>query len=79
MLERASRDVIVAIVAHELAHIVLGHNLFTKDEYDQQEQEAFELICDWGFEREARKHQAVNRWRRSVLYGGSSAERNNGS
>ncbi len=63
-MEQAAFDIAVAIVAHELAHIVLGHGLFTlPDQYQSQEDEAFDRICSWGFGREARKHRAVNRGR----------------
>jgi len=65
MLERRAVDIVVAVVAHEFAHIVLRHILFflTPDEYDRQEQEVFSRIREWGFENEARKH-AVLRKRR---------------
>jgi len=65
-LERAAFDIVVAIVAHELAHLALGHDLFTgPQQYEAQEDEVFGLICRWGFEKEAKKHRRVNRWRES--------------
>jgi hypothetical protein len=64
-LERASSDIVVAIVAHELAHLILNHKIFgmSREEYDAQEQEAFGQLCAWGFEQEAKKHRATNRAR----------------
>lgn len=48
----------VAVVAHELAHIVLKHNLVVKnkEEYINQEESIFCLLCEWGFEKETKKH-----------------------
>lgn len=67
-LEAAAWDVLLAIVAHEVAHIVLGHQLIGNDAvYDAQEEEAFQTICAWGFEEEAKKHRRVGRWRDSWI------------
>jgi hypothetical protein len=54
----------LAVVAHEIAHVVCGHRLYTKtpDEYQQQEQEAWQRICTWGFKREEAQHRAM--WKR---------------
>ena len=60
-LERTPPDVLVAIVAHELAHLVLKHSLWPGRRYDAQEEEADHRICQWGFEREHRRHQANKR------------------
>lgn len=67
LLERTALDIVVAIVAHELAHIVLEHDIFTKtpNQYDAQENEVFDRICKWGFSREAKKHRALGRQRDS--------------
>ncbi len=52
--------VVVAVVAHELAHIALGHELMAKNkEYNVQEGEVYESLCKWGFEEEAIKHQRL--------------------
>ncbi len=50
----------VAVVARELAHIVLKHNLVVKnkEEYINQEESIFCLLCDWGFEKETKRHLA---------------------
>jgi hypothetical protein len=57
-LERVAWPVAVAVVAHELAHIVLGHDLHAQpDVYDRQEQEAFDRLCAWGFGQEAKAHR----------------------
>lgn len=63
-LEDTAWDILVAIVAHELAHLVLHDDIVTKtpDQYNAQEEAAFSLVCQWGFEREAKKHRAG--WRR---------------
>jgi hypothetical protein len=59
ILERRAWDVVVAVVAHELAHFVLGHKLITpKEDYDKQEHEVFQCVCKWGFDKEAKKHRA---------------------
>lgn len=64
LLERAAWDFVVGIVAHELAHLTLGHDP-TPQDYETQENEVFKRIREWGFEREAKKVQAVNKWRKS--------------
>ncbi len=64
-LERVAWDIVVAVVAHELAHLALGHKVFVGAEYEAQEEETFQRVCKWGFEREAKKLRAVQRWRGS--------------
>lgn len=57
-MERWGFEVIVASVAHELAHLLLRHKLITAPEqYAAQEKEAWDLIRNWGFGSEERKHQ----------------------
>jgi len=59
-LEKSAFDIAVAVVAHEVAHIVLDHRLIAPvDLYATQEKEVYDKICEWGFEREARKHWAM--------------------
>ena len=66
-LEGAAWDITVAAVAHELAHIVLEHSVVPRpDEYDPQEAAAWLRVCDWGFEREAKKYEALNKRRASL-------------
>jgi len=47
---------VIAVVAHEFAHIFLGHNAGRNDEgsYERQEQEAWRTVAAWGFEKEKR-------------------------
>jgi len=65
-LDRAAWDITVAAVAHELAHIALEHRVFVGEEYDAQEAAAWLRVCDWGFEREAKKYEALNKRRASL-------------
>lgn len=60
-LEHSAWTIVVAVVAHELAHIVLEHSLFRirADECEFDEQEVFQLICSWGFQHEAKLHRAM--------------------
>ena len=65
-LELAAWDIAVAVVAHELAHLVLDHQFgSTEREQEIYEEEVFRLLCEWGFEREAKKHEAVIKWKTS--------------
>lgn len=52
-------DVAVAAVSHELAHIVLNHEIDcpSEEEYKSQEDEAWELVGRWGFTQEAKAHE----------------------
>jgi hypothetical protein len=58
LLERAGWNIVVAVVAHELAHRMHGHHLFCGEEYDTQEAEAWATVARWGFSKEARFHAA---------------------
>jgi hypothetical protein len=63
-LEKSKWDIVVGAIAHELAHLILGHQLHPKHGiYETQEREAWTLIETWGFERESKKCQAVHKWR----------------
>jgi len=68
-LEHKARGNVVAIVAHELAHIVLGHYLLPGREQEQEEA-VFQLICRWGFESEAKKLRRWQRWGAAFRKGG---------
>ena len=59
-LERVGWNIIVACVAHELAHLCLKHRLVPggKKAYDAQEEEAWALVAKWGFGKEAAMHEA---------------------
>jgi hypothetical protein len=55
-MERLSFDINIAIIGHEVAHIVLRHNLFPGMEFPEQEQAAWELVKEWGFGYEMEKN-----------------------
>ena len=56
LLEKKAKDISVAVVAHELAHLTLGHKLLTSSEADKkQEKEADQRVCEWGFEKMLKK------------------------
>ena len=61
-LEEKKLDLMIGIVAHELAHVYLRHNLIgsSMDEYERQEKEADDLIIKWGFTEEL---EAVDKYR----------------
>jgi hypothetical protein len=53
-------DSLVLVAAHELAHVVLNHPPICHDqESDRCEREVFRLVCEWGFDREARREEAT--------------------
>jgi hypothetical protein len=66
MLERLSRGAAIAVVAHELAHILLKHKLWASVEYDAQEEEAWGLASTWGFENEVRHRRAFHKRQESM-------------
>ena len=58
-LENEPLVVIVGVVAHELAHIALKHSIAPpRKEYAEQEKEVSEALCNWGFEKEVKRHRA---------------------
>lgn len=60
LLERASCSIAVAVVAHELAHLVLGHPLEVDPRLEEGlEEQAWALVRKWGFEKEERAHRAL--------------------
>jgi len=69
-LEEAAWDIVVAVVGHELAHLVLGHKAMgiKEGEYAVQEQAAFDLLCEWGFDLEAKKLRAMHKRRETMLH-----------
>jgi hypothetical protein len=52
---------VVAVVAHELAHVLLIHNAGANTEanYQNQEREAWRTMAAWGFENEKRAYKKV--------------------
>jgi hypothetical protein len=60
-LEAAPWDVVINVAAHELAHVVLGHesrDVRNDADLARMEAEAYRLICRWGFEREEGEFRA---------------------
>lgn len=66
-LEKRAFSIVLASVAHELAHLVLGHKIMEiqPDQYLEQEEQAWNLVAAWGFEEEAKKHESVSKWHES--------------
>jgi len=59
ILEERAWDIVVAVVAHELAHLAIGHPLVSDgNDCDIKENEAWECVLKWGFDKEAKKHRA---------------------
>ena len=56
---------VIAVVAHELAHVFLGHPVSgsTTAEYDANEEQAWKQVRAWGFEKEVEIHDAYTRYR----------------
>lgn len=51
---------IIAVAAHELAHVFLEHKNF--EERDQKEEDkAREQVCEWGFQKEAENHLTLRK------------------
>jgi predicted Zn-dependent protease len=61
-LDDAPDEIRVAVIAHELAHVALEHQLTGPRE--GQEDEVFRTLCGWGFRQEAEAHQELRRERR---------------
>ena len=60
LLERYAWDTLVGVAAHELAHLILEHELWGSIEDDDQAEEGvFRALCEWGFEAEAKKLEAI--------------------
>jgi hypothetical protein len=59
-LESLPWSIVVAVVAHELAHVVLRHEVpLPCAERDQKEREAWSLAETWGYKEEVRKTRAA--------------------
>jgi hypothetical protein len=58
-MEDVEPEVAVAAVAHELAHIFLGHEVdnLKEEAYQRQEDEAWLKVHEWGFAEEADAHK----------------------
>ena len=67
-LEKAAWDILVAVVAHEFAHLILGHRLsgLPKEIEQRQESEVDEYLQSRGFEKEEKKCTAYFK-RRTTL------------
>lgn len=58
-VEEIDFNIAVAVVAHELAHIILGHKIRTDDEtYKIQEESTWNKVIQWGFAEEEKKHRS---------------------
>lgn len=53
-LEEEELDVVIVVVAHELAHVYAGHNTVppNPDDIERNEKEAWQLVQKWGFNKE---------------------------
>jgi len=63
LLEQHDRAVVLTVVAHELAHVILDHQLHNLDHslYEQQEQQARAALCRWGYRSECEAAEAMLR------------------
>jgi predicted SprT family Zn-dependent metalloprotease len=59
-LEDIAWDIVVVTVAHELAHIALGHPMHSSE---ADEDAAWQLVTDSGFERQVNKSRRLHKWR----------------
>jgi hypothetical protein len=58
-LEEIDLDIAVAVVAHELAHILLGHKIrVDRETYEIQEKSAWNKVVEWRFTKEEKKHRS---------------------
>jgi hypothetical protein len=57
LLEQQDWSVVITVVVHELAHVILGHQVLDLDlaDYERQEDEARQVVRQWGFEAEAER------------------------
>ncbi len=60
VLENEELDISIAVIGHELAHLLFGHSLIAKPEvYETQENAASDKIKECGFTQEERKHRKL--------------------
>jgi hypothetical protein len=60
-----SDKIIIAVVAHEFAHIFLKHKSF--ESRDQKDEEAaWEQVCKWGFGKEAKNYLEFRKEKRNI-------------
>jgi hypothetical protein len=59
LLEKRAISIVTAVVAYELAHVFLHHSLIQPDmdDYNRQEDEAWELALAWGFEEQIKRYR----------------------
>ncbi len=67
LLERLNLDLSVAIISHELAHIILSHDVMPGKDYWKQEDEAWDKVRKWGFTAEEKKYAEFDRNRSENL------------
>ena len=60
VLETKPLAIVRAVVAHELAHVLLGHDVYVlgPDKSERQEAEAWDRVKAWGFEEDVKEHEA---------------------
>lgn len=51
VMKNESKHIKMSIVAHEIAHYILGHNSMNGKNAEEVEKEADDLTVEWGFER----------------------------
>jgi hypothetical protein len=63
ILEKISFDIVVVIVAHELAHIFLDHPMtgVPQPTYWVNEEATWQLVDSWGFDQEAKKEEQFHK------------------
>lgn len=62
--EELDKEILIATIAHELAHIALGHcgkRVSYIEDYNKDEEEARELVIKWGFKDELKKEEAFSK------------------
>ncbi len=66
-LDRLAYSTALAVIAHEIAHLVLDHEMScTSEQYDIQEEEAWARASTWGYEEDIRKYRATIRRRETI-------------
>lgn len=68
LLENHAADIIIATVAHELAHVYLDHPIVGKAELEKiNEKQADDQAIKWGFEKEIKKIHRLFKWDKKRL------------
>ena len=61
-LEQFAIEQVIAVVAHELAHLILCHRMFPEsvEEQKEGEDEAWELVRKWGYQKSIEAHAKLH-------------------